>query len=183
MATIIETTTAEDLLRMPKDGFRYELMRGEIRKMSPAGNRHGKLTMRLSAPLFQYVEANGLGVVYAAETGFRLSTDPDTVLAPDIAFVSRKRIEAVGEPDGYWPGAPDLTVEVISPTDLYTEVEEKVFEWLNAGTAMVVLVNPRNRTVTTYRSRADIAVLTEGDTLDGADIVPGWTMPIGGLFL
>lgn len=91
-------------------------------------------------------------------------------------------ISEAGEPHGYWPGAPDLAVEVVSPEDVYTELEEKVLEWLEAGTRMVVVVNPRKRAVTVYRSLSDVVVLTNHDILDGGDVVPGWKLPLGNLF-
>jgi Uma2 family endonuclease len=182
----IETrhTTAEELLRMPDDGFRYELVRGELRKMTPAGNKHGYLALRIASRLERHVEDNGLGKTYAAETGFKLSSDPDTVRAPDAAFVSRARLEEVGEIEGYWPGAPDLAVEVISPSDTHTEVVEKALAWLEAGCRMVLAVDPSRRTVTVYRALDDIRILTgEADeTLDGADVVPGWSLPVAELF-
>jgi Uma2 family endonuclease len=109
--------------------------------------------------LAQYAEENRLGTVYAAETGFRLASDPDTVRAPDVAFVSQARVEAVGEVEGFWPEAPDLAVEVVSPGDSYSEVEEKVFAWLDAGTKMVVVINPRQRSATVYKSPTDIIAL------------------------
>jgi Uma2 family endonuclease len=182
MTTRIRPMIAEELLQMPDDGFRYELVRGELRKMPPAGHVHGKVANRLNWRLAQYVEVNDLGVVYIAETGFKLASDPDHVLAPDVAFISRERVEEVGDTAGFWPGAPDLVVEVISPSDTYTEVEEKVFDWLEAGTRMVVVVNPRRRAVTVYRSLTDVVVLTENDTLDGGDVVPGWNMPVKDIF-
>ena len=182
MTTTGQKVTAEELLRMPDDGFRYELVRGELRKMAPAGSEHGYLAVRVTGPLWLHVETHKLGRVYAAETGFQLASDPDTVRAPDAAFVSQQRIEEVGPVRGYWPGAPDLAIEVISPSDTYTEVEDKVFTWIDAGTRMVVVLNPRRRTVTVYRSRTDLTVLTEEDTLDGQDVVPGWTLPIADLF-
>jgi Uma2 family endonuclease len=182
MSTTIQGTTAEDLLRLPDDGFRYELVRGELTKMSPAGHKHGRIAANITSSLGPHVKANRLGAVYAAETGFWLESEPDTVLAPDVAFVSQKRVEEVGDLDGFWPGAPDLVVEVISPSDTYTEVEEKVFEWLGAGARMVVVVNPRKRAVTVYRSLTDIRVLTEDDTLDGGDVVPGWPMAVKDMF-
>jgi len=183
MTATVRPATAEELLRMPYDGFRYELVRGVLRRMTPAGNQHGKLAMKIGAHLFQYVEQNNLGTVYAAETGFRLSSNPDTVRAPDVAFVSARRIEEVGESQGYWPGAPDLAVEVISPEDVYAEGEEKVLDWLEAGTRLVAVVNPRKRTVTVYRSLSDIVVLTDENILDGSDVVPGWKMAVKDLFL
>jgi Uma2 family endonuclease len=158
MATHVHQVTADELLRIADDGFRYELVRGELRKMAPAGNVHGKVAMRKAWRLAQYVEANELGVVFAAETGFRLASDPDTVRAPDVAFVSRARVEQVGPTEGYWPGAPDMAVEVISPSDTYTEVDEKVAEWLEAGTRMVVVINPRNRTMKVHEGATDIVV-------------------------
>jgi Uma2 family endonuclease len=182
MAVVRREITAEELLRMPDDGFRYELVRGELRRMTPAGNVHGRIAMRVSWPLARHVEENRLGAVYAAETGFRIGRDPDTVRAPDVAFISQERLEAVGEVEGYWPGAPDLAVEVISPGDSYVEVEEKVFDWLDAGTRMVLTVNPRNRSVTVYRSLDDIAVLTERDVLHGGEVVPGFRLAVQEVF-
>src|SRR5438132_5361962 len=114
MSTSTELLTAEDLLRMVPDGYRYELVKGELLRMPPAGNIHGKRTMRLGWRLAQHVEANDLGIVFAAETGFRLASDPDTVRAPDVALVIKARVGEVGEFEGFWPGAPDLAVEVIS---------------------------------------------------------------------
>lgn len=180
--TTVQKITADELLERPDDGFRYELVKGELMKMPPAGSEHGKLAMRVGWRLAQHVESQYLGNVYAAETGFILSTDPDTVRAPDAAFVRGERLAETGEGRGFWPGAPDLAVEVVSPGDTYTEVEDKVLDWLDAGTLMVVVVNPRQRTVTVYRSRTDIVILTQDDTIDGNDVVPGWSLPIQELF-
>jgi Uma2 family endonuclease len=183
MTTAAKKITAEDLLRLPDDGFRYELVKGELRKMAPAGDEHGYLAVRVTGPLWLHVETHKLGRVYAAETGFLLASNPDTVRAPDVAFVSQQRIDEVGPVRGYRPGAPDLAVEVISPSDTYTEVEDKVLTWLDAGTRMVIVLNPRQQTVAVYRSRTDIAILTKNDTLDGKDVVPGWTLAIEDLFV
>jgi Uma2 family endonuclease len=182
MEVVRRQVTAEELLRMPDDGSRYELVRGELRKMTPAGSAHGRITVRITWRLARHVEENQLGAVYAAETGFVLSTDPDTVRAPDVAFVSRSRLEAVGEVEGFWPEAPDLAVEVVSPGDTYAEVEEKVFDWLEAGTKMVVVVNPRKRTATVYRSSTDITALAEDAVLDAGDVVPGFKLPLREVF-
>jgi Uma2 family endonuclease len=182
MSTATELLTADDLLRQPHDGYRYELVKGELIKMPPAGNIHGKRAMRLGWRLARHVEANDLGVVFAAETGFRLATDPDTVRAPDVAFVTRARIEEMGEFEGFWPGAPDLAVEVISPGDSYTEVEEKIEEFLNGGARAVWVVDPRRRTITVYRSSVDITILAENDILDGGDIIPGFICHVAEVF-
>jgi|SRR5215204_3297553 len=182
MAVVRQQVTADELFYMPDDGFRYELVQGELRQMNPAGNVHGRVAMSFAWRLAQYVDENQLGVVYAAETGFRLATDPDTVRAPDVAFVSQARVEAVGEAEGFWPEAPDLAVEVISPGDSYADIEEKIFAWLDAGTKMVVVVNPRQRSATVYRSPSDITALAEADILDGADVVPGFELAVREIF-
>jgi len=183
MTVTSQSLTAEELLRMPDDGFRYELVRGELKRMVPAGHQHGRMVLNFTTPLDQYVRAHSLGRVYAAETGFLLASNPDLVRAPDAAFIRRERLEETGEVEGYWPGAPDLAVEVTSPGDAYADVEEKVLDWLNAGTRMVVVVNPRQRTVKVYRSLAEIVVLTEKDVLDGGEVVPGWRIPVRELFV
>jgi Uma2 family endonuclease len=174
--------TAEELLLLPDDGSRYELIEGELKQMSPAGHNHGRIIMRLAAPLARHTEEHELGEVYAAETGFLLRTDPDTVRAPDIAFAKQERVDAVGETKSYWPGAPDLAVEVVSPNDRVSEIEEKVKEWLDAGTSLVWIVSPKLHAVTVYRSLTDIVILTEKDMLDGGEIVPGFLYPIAKLF-
>lgn len=180
MSATIKEMTAEDLLRMPDDGFRYELVRGELRKMTPAGQRHGKIAATFTVSLAQHGTANKPGVVYAAETGFQLR--PDHVRAPDVAFVRKDRVERVGDVEGFWPGSPDLAVEIISPGDTYGEVEEMVMDWLEAGTPMVINVNPRTRAVTIYRSLTAIVILTENEIVEGQDIIPGWSLKVSALF-
>lgn len=182
MSTTTQLTTAEELLSMPDDGFRYELVEGELRRMSPAGHNHGRIAIRLTVPLGQYVKDHGLGEVYAAETGFLLKNNPDTVRAPDVSFIRQERVEQIGNTEGFWPGAPDLAVEVNSPGDRVGEVEEKVREWLSAGTRLVWVVSPKLRVVTVYRSLTDISTLTEKDTLDGGEVVPGFQFPVAELF-
>jgi Uma2 family endonuclease len=182
MAVVRQQVTADELLYMPDDGFRYELVQGELRQMAPAGNVHGRVAMSFAWRLAQYVQENQLGTVYAAETGFRLSSNPDTVRAPDVAFVSRSRVEAVGEVEGFWPGVPDLAVEVISPGDSYIDVEEKVLAWLDAGTKMVIVINPRQHSATVYRSQTDITALTEADVFYGGDVVPGFELAVREIF-
>jgi Uma2 family endonuclease len=167
---------------MPDDGFRYELSKGELRKMAPAGHEHGRITMNISSPLYYHVHSRKLGIVFAAETGFKLSSDPDTVRAPDVGFVSQERANKAGDAHGYWPGPPDLAVEVVSPSDVYAEVEEKVLEWLEAGAKAVIVVNPRKELVTLYRSPTDIVILTKNDILEVSEVVPGWTLPVKSIF-
>ena len=180
MAVEPKLMTAEELLRLPDDNLRHELVRGELRTMSPPGFEHGGVTVDITVSLELHVRAHGLGRV-VGEVGFRLTTDPDTVRAPDVAFVRRDRLPN-SPVRGYWPGAPDLIVEVISPNDLYTEVDEKVAEWLEHGTPLVFVVNPRRRTVAVHRPRQPVRILGLDDVLDGEDVVPGWTLPVRDLF-
>ena len=174
--------TAEELLNMPKDGYRYELVRGVLKKLAPVGQTGGFYELRIGSRLAIHIDANRLGKAYGANTGFLLERNPDYVLAPDAAFVRQERVEAVREESGYFSGAPDFVAEVISSTDRYTEVEEKVVEWLAAGVLMVIVVNPRNKTVQVYRSMTDVVTLGEDDTLDGGDVVPGWRLPVVDIF-
>lgn len=180
MTTQTKLTTAEELFAMPDDGYRYELVRGELRKMAPAGQYHGEYVVNATIPLGAYIKENNLGKVYGAETGYRLASDH--VLAPDISFVSRERLEAIGEGPGYWPAAPDLVIEVMSPSDRLARVAEKVRDWLEAGTRMVIVVNSRRRDATIHLPGEEPSTLTEEDTLDGGDVVPSWTMPIREIF-
>jgi len=174
--------TAEELLEIPDDGFRRELVGGELRKIAPAGNAHGYVAMNVGVSLGAHVRANNLGRVYAAETGFKISSDPDTVLAPDAAFVRQERLDETGEVSGYWPGAPDLAVEVVSPHDRHSEVVEKTLTWLGAGCRMVLVADPERQTVTVYRSLQDISILTGDDAVDGAGVVPGWRLSPADIF-
>lgn len=182
MSTATQLMTAEELITLPRGRFRYELVAGELKQMSPAGHVHGKIAARLAGALWRHVEEEGLGEVYAAETGFLLKTDPDTVRAPDVSFIRQERVDEVGDAKGYWPGAPDLAVEVNSPGDTVGEVEGKVEEWLEAGARLVWVVSPKLRTITVYRSREDITTLTEKDTLDGEQVVAGFRYLVAKLF-
>jgi len=149
--------------------------------MSPAGEEHGWVVINVSAPLALYVRQQGLGRVYGAETGFTIARDPDTVRAPDVAFV---RAERAGPRPGkkFFEGAPDLAVEVLSPEDRASEVLAKVHEWLDAGCRAVWLVDPETRTVTVYRSRSQISTLGASDELTGEDVVPGFSIPVADVF-
>ncbi len=174
--------TAEGLFSLPDDGWRYELIRGELRRMPPAGMRHGQIASRLNQHLAAYVETHNLGVVFTAEAGFRLTQHPDTVRASDVAFIARGRIPAEGVPTGYWPGAPDLAVEVVSPSDRFDDVIEKVVEYLAAGTRLVWVIQPRTHTVTVYRASGEVRLLRGHEELSGEDVLPGFTCPVSALF-
>jgi Uma2 family endonuclease len=150
--------------------------------MSPAGGRHGKIALRLGALLLDYVQAHELGDVFAAETGFVLTRDPDTVRAPDVAFVRRERIDALDDLTGFVPLAPDLVAEVISPNDTFSQVEEKTLFWLHSGVRVVLVVDPENRTVRVMRGAEDMQLLNEGSQLAIDDVIPGWQLNVADLF-
>lgn len=183
MGTTLQRSTADELFAMPDDGLRYELVKGELRRMSPSGSEHAVIIGRLTVRLGGYVEANDLGLYFGAEAGFKIGSDPDTVRAPDLAFVSRGRIPESGVPKKFWSGAPDLAVEVLSPGDTYSEVEEKVEDWLGAGTRAVWVVNPKRRSVSVYRSMSDVTRLSEADELEGGDVVPGFHCKVSEIFV
>lgn len=184
MSTRIEDrpATADELLRMRDQGFRRELVRGVVRERPFMGAMEGSLAAAIGLALLGHVQRYGLGVGYAAGTGFQLARDPDTVRAPTIAFLNREKAEAVEEIEGYVLGPPDLAVEVVSSDDIGETLEERVQDWLDAGARMVVVADPWSRRVTIHRSRDDIRVLCDGDVLDGGDVVPGWALPVKGLF-
>jgi Uma2 family endonuclease len=174
-------TTAEDLLSIREPGFRHELVRGELRRMSPAGHWHGGVGMVLAELISRHVREHRLGRAYMAETGFVLSRNPDTVLAPDISFVRQERLPRAFSP-GYFPGPPDLAVEITSPNDTYTAVHEKALSWLEHGTRLVWVVDPVAKRATVYRSRDDVRLLGPDDELAGDDVLPGLTVPLRDLF-
>src|SRR5712692_9286560 len=174
--------TAEGLFSLPDDGWRYELIRGELRRMPPTGIQHGHIASKLNQCLSTYVETHNLGVVCTAEAGFRLARHPDTVRAPDVAFIARERIPAEGVPTGYWPGAPDLAVEIVSPSDRFDDVIEKVAEYLAAGTRLVWVIQPRTHTVTVYHASGEVRLLRGHEELSGEDVIPGFACPVATLF-
>jgi Uma2 family endonuclease len=174
--------TAEQLARLPDDGFRSELVRGELRKMAPAGWRHGKVVGRLHTMLGHHVQQGRLGTIFGAETGFLLERNPDTVRAPDIAFLSSARQPAEEPQEAFWPGPPDLAVEVISPSDTTGEVDEEVKAWLRAGTGLVWIVDPEMRSVTVFRSETDIQTKTATSELSGEDVIEGFRCGVDEIF-
>jgi Uma2 family endonuclease len=182
MSATTQLMTADELLKLPRGRFRYELVKGELRTMSPAGSEHGAIVVNVTVLLAQHVRANNLGVIFGAETGFKIAENPDTVLAPNVAFISRERIPESGIPKKYWPGAPDLAVEVLSPGDTAREVEVKVGQWLTAGARLVLTVNPQHKSVTVQRAPKDSHTLSEHDELDGEGVVAGFRCKVSEIF-
>ena len=130
-----------------------------------------------------YIKTHGQGIGFGTGTGFKLASEPDTVLASDAAFVQRKRIPQSGIPETYWPGAPDLAIEVIGPEDIFEEVEEKIDDWLAAGARAVWVINSKRRGVTIYHSMSDVTRLSRGDELEGGDVVPGFRCQVSEIFV
>ena len=182
MAITPRLMTADDLAELPDDGMRHELIRGELRTMAPPFFPRGRQANRMHLSLGPYVQECDLGEAFSSEIGYRLTTDPDTVRVPDVAFLSTERLATAGDVQGYFPGSPDLVVEVISLNDRYTEVDEKVVEWLEHGARLVFVVNPRRRVVVVHRPGQRPQTLTVDDALDGEDVVPGWSMAVRDLF-
>ncbi|HEX6812098.1 MAG TPA: Uma2 family endonuclease [Planctomycetota bacterium] len=179
-------TTAEALLSLHEPGFRHELVRGELRRMSAAGHWHGGVVGRLAAFLGGHVYERRLGLTYGAETGFVLARKPDTVLAPDVAFVRRALVPRPCSPEigspGFFPGAPDFAVEVVSPTDTLAAVHEKALCWLEHGTRLVWVVEPKAHRVTVYRGKEDVSVFGVHDTVSGDDVLPDFSVAVRALF-
>ena len=180
--TVTELVTAEQLLHMPDDGMRRELVAGRVKTALPAGWQHGLIAGRLCTELGCYVEKRKNGVILSGGTGFLLASDPDTVRAPDLAFICRERLSAQMPTEAFWPGPPDLAVEVVSPGDTVHEVDDKVKSWLDAGTRSVWVIDPKWRSVTVYRSATRVTVLTENDELSGEEVVEGFRCLVGDLF-
>jgi Uma2 family endonuclease len=149
--------------------------------MTPAGFEHGRIVGRISGRLASFVERHNLGVITGAETGFQIEHDPDTVRAPDVAFVRADRVPAAPLP-GFFQGAPDLAVEVLSPGDRASDLLAKVEDWLRAGCQAVWVVDPSRQTVSVYRAGESITVYRAPDTLRGGKILPRFSMRLSGLF-
>ena len=167
--------TLEEFLQSDLEG--YEYVNGELIPKMPTSLNHGKIISKLLLRLLPHVYENELGDVYPADTGFRVG---ERLLVPDIAFVSAARIP--DDMDKASPIPPDLAVEVVSPTDVLSRLVEKAFAYLEAGTQLVWVVEPKSKTVMVYRSETDIKLLTRNDTLTGEDVVEGFACPVAELF-
>jgi len=170
--------TAEELLAMPDDGMQHELVRGELTTMAPATSQHAIVTGRIAIHLGSHVKKHGLGELFSGEPGFILSRDPDTVRAPDVAFVRKERIVIDRR---YFSGPPEVAVEVISPSDLYTDVNGKIVDYLRAGTRMFIVIDAVTQfaIVNTPTLSTHLGI---NDVLDGGDVVPGWKLPLAEIF-
>lgn len=163
--------TAEQLLTSHATD-RCELIEGELRMMSPAGGEHGRIAMNIAFLLELANKQAKAGRVYAAETGFVIGRNPDTVRAPDVAFVEQSLVDKILDESKYLPFAPTVAVEVISPTDNFSEVAQKAQQWLSSGTRVVWLVDPKNKTIQELRSSSKWSTCRANEPVSLADIIP-----------
>jgi Uma2 family endonuclease len=177
----LRAMTAHELFEYSHEPYRTELVAGKLVEIQAAGALHGVVAARLCELLSRHVRDHSLGVVFCADTGFHIESGPDTVRAPDAAFVSSERIAATGIPNEFFPGPPDVAFEVTSPRDRRGEVESKTRSWLAAGTHAVVVIDPRRRTATVHRPGVVPVALGEGDMLDLDDVLPGFAPAVGEL--
>ena len=160
----------------------YEIIRGERFEMPPAGFDHGDIALAIGAALRQFARDTGLGRVAGAETGYVISEDPETMLAPDASFVLIDRLPPRDERRRFLRLAPDLVVEVVSPNDSASYVQRKVIEYLNNGVRLVWIVDPEHETVTVYDDHGTVQFLDSDDNLDGGEVLPGFCVAVADLF-
>jgi Uma2 family endonuclease len=172
--------TAEELLKMG-EMKRWELVKGELIQMAPAGYGHGRISLKIGRLLGNFAEERNLGVVCAAETGVITSRNPDTVRAPDAMFISNERLSDDIDPEHFLSIPPDLAVEVIFPSERWSEIEEKVEEYIKTGVRLIWLIDPRTRTVHVHRPPNEVRILKEDDTLTGEDVLPEFSVSIKAL--
>jgi Uma2 family endonuclease len=187
MSTMTRLVIADELLVMPHrdergSDFRLELIRGEVTKKALFSPLHGILCAEIATIIGTFVEANGLGTVFGTGTGFLVERNPDTVLGIDVAFVSYEKLKGIENLDNFLPFAPDLAVEVLSPSNTAREIDEKVALYFAAGSRAVWVFNPKQRTAAVYASPSEARILGEQDTLDGGDVLPGFQLDLSKLF-
>ena len=172
--TIPQLLTADDLLRLYGEGVRGELIRGVLHETMPAGLKHGEIAAALLALLWIYVRPRRLGHVFGTDAGVQLEWGPDTVREPDVAYISAERLPLDTAISGYCPVAPDLVVEIASPSDTAAAVEDKADMWLDYGVRMAIIIYPQSRRIIVRQPGRPDLVLTDGDTLDGGNVLPGF---------
>jgi Uma2 family endonuclease len=173
--------TAEDLLQFTEPGKTAELVRGVLIVREPPGTEHGGVAAEVLMRLGEHARRHGSGRVFAQDTGFKIAGDPDTVRAPDVAFVARDRLGAI-PPRGYAPLAPDLAVEIVSPGDRPGELLERVGDLLNGGSRLVWVIDYLRRGARVYRADGSVSLVGLEDSLDGEDVVPGFSLSLADLF-
>ncbi len=182
MSTEVRLATIEDVAALPDDGCRYDLIRGKLIRMSPAGGRYSEIAGTIAWLVGNAVLPERLGRVYTAEPGFVLARGPDVLLSPDVAFVSTDRMPPDEERISFMELPPDLAVEVLSPSESLRATREKVDAYLEGGVRAVWVVDPVRRSVTVHMAEGDVEILSEDDTLDGGDVLPGFSVSVSQIF-
>ena len=172
--------SVEELEQLTESG-RHDLICGELLSLPPAGEQHGNIAAEIVFALLQFAKPKALGRCYTAETGLILHRNPDTVLVPDVAFIRSERLSADVNVR-FVDGPPDLAIEVVSPSDSLSKVQAKVLEYLEAGTLLVWVIEPRRQTVTVYRADHSAHLLLDSDSLSGEDVLPGFSLLISEIF-
>lgn len=152
MATIETLLTAEEFFQLPDDGQHKELVKGKIITMTPPGQPHGLVCVEISFRLRTYLETHDIGRVVSNDSGCVTERDPDSVRGPDVAFYRHDQIPDKPYPPGYWKAVPPLVCEVLSPSDIWREVLEKVTEYFRAGVMVVCVFDPANETIQVFRT-------------------------------
>jgi len=181
MSTLANLLTADDLLRLPSGGDRYELVRGELRTLVPAGYEHSNVGSELLMLLRQFAKTNSLGGVFGPDLGYILSQNPDIVRCPDVSFIRQQR-QPEARLSKFFPGAPDLAVEVLSPSDTVDEVEEKLANYFAAGTHTVWVVKPRTQSIDVWTAGKLTLSLQPDDPLTHPQLLPGFECRVRSIF-
>jgi len=171
--TLSAPLTAADVERLSLPGKQVELVRGRLVVREPPGSHHGMIAANLAYYLSDFARRRGAGIVFGQDTGFKIAADPDTVRAPDVAFLSRERVSHVPA-RGYAALAPDLLAEIVSPGDAPAELLAKVADWLAAGTRLVWVIDPERTEARVYRKYGSVRVVPASGALDGEDVLPGF---------
>jgi Uma2 family endonuclease len=180
--TMPRLITADEVATWPEEKRRGELLKGVWVPMTMAGWRHGEIVARIVHELFKYLDENPCGKVACNDPGTKLESDPDLLRAPDIGFIAAEHISPEGLPDQWWQGGPDLTVDVVSPSQGVSELIDKAQEFLRAGTRVAWVVDPSRRCILVCTLPDHVTVLHEADILDGGDVLPGFTVPVAQVF-
>ncbi len=187
MSAVLETTvekpvTVEDFYEIAFEGFRGELVGGELKETMPTSILHGIIAGRIVGLLGIFLMQYKLGEVLTAETGFRLFINERTVRVPDVAFLSNEKLAEIKNVNKFYDGTPDLAIEVISPSETYNDVQGKLEDYLSAGVKMVWIIRPENKIVTTYRTLSDFKILRENEELNGEDLLPNFKCNLTDIF-
>ena len=174
--------TADDLLRLSAEGVRGELILGELCETMPAGGLHGQVAMLTGRLLMNFVMPRRMGTVFGTDAGVVLQNGPDIVREPDVAYYSAAKVTLNQPPSGYFRVVPDLVVEIASPSDSSAQVHDKCQMWVNHGVPLAWQLDPFGRTVNVHRPGLPVETLTENETLDAGEVIPGFTCLVRNLF-